>query len=182
VETKDGLCLWEDHFYPEVIDPETGEVLPDGEEGELVLTSLTKEALPVIRYRTRDRTRLLPPTARAMRRLGRINGRTDDMLIIRGVNVFPSQIEEILLNQRRFAPNYQLEVARDGHLDTLAVNVEWPADGAGGSEARAAAARELAHHVKSSIGITVGVNVADHGTLERSVGKARRVIDRRNPG
>ena len=182
VETKDGLCLWEDHFYPEIIDPETGEVLPDGEEGELVLTSLTKEALPVIRYRTRDRTRLLPPTARAMRRLGRINGRTDDMLIIRGVNVFPSQIEEILLNQRKFAPNYQLEVGRDGHLDTLAVNVEWPADGAGGSEARAAAARELAHHVKSSIGITVRVNVADHGTLERSVGKARRVIDRRNSG
>lgn len=182
VETKDGLCLWEDHFFPEIIDPETGAVLPDGEEGELVLTSLTKEALPVIRYRTRDRTRLLPPTARAMRRLGRINGRTDDMLIIRGVNVFPSQIEEILLNQRVFAPNYQLEVGRDGHLDTLAVNVEWPADGAGGPEARATAARELAHHVKSSVGITVRVNVADHGTLERSVGKARRVIDRRTPG
>ena len=119
VETKDGLCLWEDHFYPEIIDPDTGAVLPDGEEGELVLTSLTKEAFPVIRYRTRDRTRLLPPTARAFRRLGRINGRTDDMLIIRGVNVFPSQIEEILLNQRAFLPNYLLEVDREGHLDTM---------------------------------------------------------------
>jgi phenylacetate-CoA ligase len=179
VETKDGLVLWEDHFYPEIVDPETGAALPDGEEGELVLTSLTKEALPVIRYRTRDRTRLLPPTARSMRRLGRINGRTDDMLIIRGVNVFPSQIEEIILNQRRFAPNYVLEVDREGHLDTLQVRVEWPAGGAPGAEARAAAARDLAHHIKSSVGISVKVLVADPGALERSVGKARRVIDRR---
>ena len=179
VETKDGLCLWEDHFYPEIIDPDTGAVLPDGEEGELVLTSLTKEGLPVIRYRTRDRTRLLPPTARSMRRLGRINGRTDDMLIIRGVNVFPSQIEEVILNQRVFAPNYLLEVGRDGHLDTLTVHVEWPPGGAPGGEAREAAARELVHHVKSSVGISVRVRVVDPDTLERSVGKARRVIDRR---
>jgi phenylacetate-CoA ligase len=179
VETKDGLCLWEDHFYPEIIDPESGAVLPAGEEGELVLTSLTKEALPVIRYRTRDRTRLLPPTARSMRRLGRINGRTDDMLIIRGVNVFPSQIEEIILKERVFAPNYLLEVERDGYLDSLTVHVEWPAAGAAGTAPREAAARALAHHVKSSVGISVQVRVGDPGTLERSVGKARRVIDKR---
>jgi phenylacetate-CoA ligase len=179
VETKDGLVLWEDHFYPEIIDPDTGAVLPDGEEGELVLTSLTKEALPVIRYRTRDRTRLLPPTARSMRRLGRINGRTDDMLIIRGVNVFPSQIEELILQQRRFAPTYLLEVEREGHLDAMTVHVEWPPAAAGGGDAREAAARQLAHHVKSSVGISVRVKVVDPGTLERSVGKARRVIDRR---
>jgi phenylacetate-CoA ligase len=179
VETKDGLCLWEDHFYPEIIDPETGAILPDGEEGELVLTSLTKEGLPVIRYRTRDRTRLLPPTARSMRRLGRINGRTDDMLIIRGVNVFPSQIEEVILNQRAFAPTYVLEVGREGHLDTLTVQVEWPAGGAPGADARQAAARDLAHHVKSSVGVTVRVEVVDSGALERSAGKAKRVVDRR---
>ncbi len=179
VETKDGLVLWEDHFYPEVIDPETGAVLPDGEEGELVLTSLTKEALPVIRYRTRDRTRLLPPTARSMRRLGRINGRTDDMLIIRGVNVFPSQIEEIILNERVFAPTYLLEVDREGHLDSLTVHVEWPAGAGAGGAGREAAARDLAHHVKSSVGISVHVKVVDPGALERSVGKARRVVDRR---
>jgi phenylacetate-CoA ligase len=179
VETKDGLCLWEDHFYPEIVDPNTGELLPDGEEGELVLTSLTKEAMPVIRYRTRDRTRLLPPTARSMRRLGRINGRTDDMLIIRGVNVFPSQIEEILINQGSFAPNYLLEVEREGHLDTLTVHVEWPPAGRAEPEARVAAARELAHHVKSSVGISVEVRIGEPGGLERSVGKARRVLDRR---
>jgi phenylacetate-CoA ligase len=179
VETKDGLVLWEDHFYPEIIDPDTGTVLPDGEEGELVLSSLTKEALPVIRYRTRDRTRLLPPTARAMRRLGRINGRTDDMLIIRGVNVFPSQIEEIILNERVFAPNYLLELDREGHLDTLTVQVEWPAGGAAGAAVREAAARDLAHHVKSRVGISVLVKIVEPGMLERSVGKARRVIDRR---
>ena len=179
VESKDGLCLWEDHFYPEIIDPETGAVLPDGQEGELVLTSLTKEALPVIRYRTRDRTRLLPPTARSMRRLERISGRTDDMLIIRGVNVFPSQIEEIILQERVFAPQYLLEVDREGHLDALTIQVEWPAGREDSSAARDAAARELAHHVKSSVGIGVRVRVTDSGTLERSVGKARRVVDRR---
>jgi len=182
VETKDGLCLWEDHFYPEIIDPETGEVLPDGIEGELVLTSLTKEAFPVIRYRTRDRTRLLPPTARSFRRLGRINGRTDDMLIIRGVNVFPSQIEEILLNQRVFLPNYLLEVDREGHLDTLTVKVEWPSAPVNPGVTPESAARELAHHVKSSVGISVAVDIVGAGTLERSVGKARRVIDRRPKG
>jgi len=182
VETKDGLCLWEDHFYPEIIDPETGEVLPDGIEGELVLTSLTKEAFPVIRYRTRDRTRLLPPTARSFRRLGRINGRTDDMLIIRGVNVFPSQIEEILLNQRVFLPNYLLEVDRLGHLDTLTVKVEWPSAPVNPGVTPESAARELAHHVKSSVGISVAVDIVGAGTLERSVGKARRVIDRRPKG
>ena len=182
VETKDGLCLWEDHFYPEIIDPETGEVLPEGIEGELVLTSLTKEAFPVIRYRTRDRTRLLPPTARSFRRLGRINGRTDDMLIIRGVNVFPSQIEEILLNQRVFLPNYLLEVDREGHLDTLTVKVEWPSAPVNPGVTPESAARELAHHVKSSVGISVAVDIVGAGTLERSVGKARRVIDRRPKG
>ena len=179
VETKDGPVLWEDHFYPEIIDPETGRVLPDGEEGELVLTSLTKEAFPVIRYRTRDRTRLLPPTARSMRRLGRIRARTDDMLIIRGVNVFPSQIEEIILKQHLFAPNYVLELDREGHLDELTVVVEWPAGGAAGAAAREVATRDLMHHVKSSVGITIRVRVVDPGGLDRSVGKARRVIDRR---
>ena len=182
VETKDGLCLWEDHFYPEIIDPETGEVLPDGEEGELVITSLTKEAFPVIRYRTRDRTRLLPPSARSFRRLGRINGRTDDMLIIRGVNVFPSQIEEILLNQRAFLPNYLLEVDRAGHLDTMTVKVEWPPAGALSGVSVETAKAELAHHVKSSVGISVRVEVVEVGTLERSVGKAKRVVDRRPKG
>jgi phenylacetate-CoA ligase len=179
VETKDGLCIWEDHFYPEIIDPDSGVVLPDGAEGELVLTSLTKEALPVIRYRTRDRTRLLPPTARSMRRLGRINGRTDDMLIVRGVNLFPSQIEEILLGQQRFTPNYTLELDREGHLDTLTILTEWPRAGAAEPSARDTAARDLAHRIKSTIGISVRVRVLDPGTLERSVGKARRVIDRR---
>jgi phenylacetate-CoA ligase len=179
VESKDGPVLWEDHFYPEIIDPDTGRVLPDGEEGELVLTSLTKEALPVIRYRTRDRTRLLPPSARSMRRLGRIDGRTDDMLIIRGVNVFPSQVEELILKQRRFAPNYYLELGREGHLDQLTVHVEWPAGGPGGVAVREAAARDLAHHVKSSVGITIRVCVEDPGTIDRSTGKARRVVDRR---
>ncbi len=186
VESKDGPVLWEDHFYPEVIDPETGALLPDGEEGELVLTSLTKEAFPVIRYRTRDRTRLLPPSSRSMRRLGRINGRTDDMLIIRGVNVFPSQIEEIILKERVFAPVYLLEVSREASLDSLTVHVEWPRDAAAGAEAagvgvgtRESAARQLAHHIKSSVGISVNVNVVEPLTLDRSVGKARRVIDKR---
>jgi phenylacetate-CoA ligase len=181
-ETKDGLCLWEDHFYPEIIDPQSGVVLPDGEEGELVLTSLTKQALPVIRYRTRDRTRLLPPTARSMRRLERISARTDDMLIIRGVNVYPTQIEELILDQHRFAPNYLLEIARDGHRDVLTVHVEWLPEGDSQREAREAAARDLARHVKSSVGITVRVEVVDCGALERSTGKARRVIDRRGSG
>ncbi len=179
IETKDGPVIWEDHFYPEIIDPETGRVLPEGEEGELVFTSLTKEALPVIRYRTRDRTRLLPPTARSMRRMARITGRTDDMLIIRGVNVFPSQIEELILKQGGLAPHYLIEVAREGTLDTMTVNVEVPADADASDGGRNRAARELAHHVKSYIGVSVRANVLPPGSLERSVGKAKRVIDRR---
>jgi phenylacetate-CoA ligase len=180
VESKDGPVVWEDHFYPEIIDPDSGQVLPDGETGELVLTSLTKEAFPVIRYRTRDRTRLLPPSSRSMRRLDRINGRTDDMLIIRGVNVFPTQIEELILKQRRFAPVYQLELTRAGHVDTLTVRVERPAGESSASGAPEAAASELARRIKSSVGLTVEVRLVDAGTLERSTGKARRVVDRRH--
>jgi phenylacetate-CoA ligase len=179
VETQDGLTLWEDHFYPEIIDPETGAVLPEGTEGELVLTSLTKEAFPVIRYRTRDRTRLLPPSARAMRRLGRINGRTDDMLIVRGVNVFPSQLEELILKSGAFSPAYLIEVEREGHLDRLTINVEWARASPAGTPSEEAAANALVHHVKSSVGISVQVRILTPGTLERSAGKARRVIDRR---
>ena len=179
VETQDGLTLWEDHFYPEIIDPETGAVLPEGTEGELVLTSLTKEAFPVIRYRTRDRTRLLPPTARTMRRLGRINGRTDDMLIVRGVNVFPSQLEELILKSGAFSPAYLIEVEREGHLDRLTINVEWARASPAGTPSEEAAANALVHHVKSSVGISVQVRILAPGTLERSAGKARRVIDRR---
>jgi phenylacetate-CoA ligase len=177
VETKDGPVLWEDHFYPEIIDPETGRVLPDGEEGELVLTSLTKEALPVIRYRTRDRTRLLPPTARSMRRMARITGRTDDMLIIRGVNLFPSQVEELILASHGLAPHYQLELTRQGPLDALTVHAERVADGdAAGAEALGS---ELARQIKGRIGVTAAVRVHAPGEIERSIGKAKRVIDRR---
>ena len=179
VESKDGPVVWEDHFYPEIIDPDTGQVLEDGAAGELVLTSLTKEAFPVIRYRTRDRTRLLPPTSRSMRRLDRINGRTDDMLIIRGVNLYPSQIEELILKQPLLAPVYLLEVTRTGHLDALTVLVEWAAGAGADESARDLATRELARRIKSSIGISAEVRVATPGTLERSVGKARRVVDRR---
>jgi phenylacetate-CoA ligase len=171
--------IWEDHFYPEIIDPDTGEVRADGGEGELVLTSLTNEALPVIRYRTRDLTRLLPPTARSMRRMARITGRTDDMLIVRGVNVFPSQIEELILRTAGLSAHYRLEMARAGHLDSLTVHVECGGDSSD-DESRGRAARELAHHVKSLIGISVGVEVHLPGTLERSVGKAKRVEDRRS--
>jgi phenylacetate-CoA ligase len=179
VDTKDGLILWEDHFYPEIIDPHTGAPLPDGTEGELVLTSLSKEALPVIRYRTRDRTRLLPPTARGMRRLARINGRTDDMLIIRGVNVYPSQLEELILKSGSFSPAYLIEVEREGHLDRLTLNVEWASGALAASGAEETAARALSHHVKSSVGVSVQVRIHAVNTLERSAGKARRVIDRR---
>src|SRR6201993_1099782 len=159
VETKDGLVIWEDHFYPEIIDPQTGAVLPEGAEGELVLTSLTKEAFPVIRYRTRDRTRLLPPTARAMRRLARIGGRTDDMLIVRGVNVFPSQLEELILKSGAFAPAYLIEVERDGHLDRLTINVEWARARGAETPSEEAAGSPLPHHVKSSAGISLPVGV-----------------------
>lgn len=180
VETKDGPVIWEDHFYPEIIDPDTGEVRAEGEEGELVLTSLTKEALPVIRYRTRDLTRLLPPTARSMRRMARIAGRTDDMLIVRGVNVFPSQIEELILRTAGLAPHYWLELARAGHLDTLTVHVEWGGESSD-DDSRRRAARELANHAKSFIGISIGVEVHVPGSIERSIGKAKRLHDRRTP-
>ncbi len=182
METKDGLVLWEDHFYPEIIDPQTGAVLPEGAEGELVLTSLSKEGFPVIRYRTRDRTRLLPPTARAMRRLARINARTDDMLIVRGVNVFPSQLEELILASGVFSPAYLLELEREGHLDSLTVNVEWARSSPAGRPSEEAAAKALTHHIKSSVGISVRVRILTPGVLERSAGKARRVIDRRPQG
>jgi phenylacetate-CoA ligase len=180
VETKDGPVVWEDHFYPEVIDPSSGRVLPDGERGELVLTSLMKEALPVIRYRTGDLTRLLPPTARSMRRLARISGRSDDMLIIRGVNVFPSQIEELVLRTPGLSSHYQLELTREAHLDCLCVNVERQADACTSADARARTAGQLAHDVKAYIGISISVQVCEPGSIERSSGKARRLIDRRS--
>jgi phenylacetate-CoA ligase len=178
-ETKDGPVIWEDCFYPEIIDPLTGRVLEDGNEGELVVTSLTKEALPVIRYRTRDLTRLLPPTARSMRRLARISGRSDDMLIIRGVNVFPSQIEELVLRIAGLAPHYQLELNGEGHLDALAVHVECLEGACAEEGSHTRTQRELAHQVKSYIGISIKVHVHGPGTLERSGGKAQRVVDRR---
>jgi phenylacetate-CoA ligase len=177
IETKDGPVIWEDHFYPEIIDPQTGAVLPDGELGELVFTSLSKQALPIIRYRTRDLTRLLPPTARSMRRMAKIVGRSDDMLIIRGVNVFPTQIEELILQLPALAPHYVLEVTRDGHLDSMTVYVEPAAVEA--ASACAAAARELTEHVKAYVGISVRVQVGQPGSIERSIGKAKRVIDKR---
>lgn len=174
LETKDGLTIWEDHFYPEVVDPDSGEVLPDGEKGELVFTSLTKEALPVIRYRTRDLTRLLPGTARVMRRMERITGRSDDMMIIRGVNVFPSQIEELILRQKELAPHYVLELSKVGPLDHLTVLVEL-APGAADKQSAAS----LGHEIKSRIGISADVKVVPISTIERSIGKAKRVIDKR---
>jgi len=168
-ETKDGLTIWEDHFLPEIIDPASGTPLPEGEKGELVFTSLTKEALPVVRYRTRDLTRLLPPTARSMRRMEKITGRSDDMLIIRGVNVFPSQIEELILKTPGLSPHYLLEVTKSGPLDHLAVIVE----------GEASATATLAHHIKSYVGISAEVRI---GAVERSIGKARRVVDKRPKG
>lgn len=176
VETKDGLHVWEDHFYPEIVDPETGAVLPDGEVGELVFTTLTKEALPIVRYRTRDLTRLLPGTARAMRRIEKITGRSDDMMIVRGVNVFPTQIEEQLMKCRGLVPHFQIELTRDGRMDRMTVLVE-AAEGAAAD--RESSARELAHHIKSVIGVTAAVEVRDPGGVERSAGKARRVVDKR---
>ncbi|HWS12926.1 MAG TPA: phenylacetate--CoA ligase PaaK [Rhodocyclaceae bacterium] len=180
IESKDGPTVWEDHFYPEIIDPATGQALPDGSHGELVFTSLTKEALPVIRYRTRDLTRLLPPTSRSFRRMDKITGRSDDMLIIRGVNVFPTQIEELILKLPSLSPHYVLEVTREGHLDELAVLVELKPDVAAASKAaRQEMGHSLQHHIKSYIGISTEVKVVDVGTIERSIGKARRVIDKR---
>jgi len=180
IESKDGPVIWEDHFYPEIIDPDTGEVLPDGEEGELVFTSLSKEALPIIRYRTRDLTRLLPPTSRAMRRMGRITGRSDDMLIIRGVNVFPSQVEEQVLQMPALAPHYQLVVSKDGHLDKLEVRCELREGEFTGDQVQTLA-QELKHRIKTYIGVTTSVNLLPSQGIERSMtGKARRVIDQRN--
>ena len=179
IESKDGPVIWEDHFYPEVIDPETGEVLPDGAEGELVFTSLTKEALPIIRYRTRDLTRLLPPTSRSMRRMGKITGRSDDMLIIRGVNVFPTQIEELILKMPLLAPHYQLVVWRDGHLDKLDVLAELR-DNSQSKDSVDALCRQLEHQIKTFVGVTTRVTLMAADGIERtSTGKARRVIDKR---
>lgn len=177
VETKDGLHVWEDHFYPEVVDPFTGEVLPDGASGELVFTSLTKEAMPVIRYRTRDLTRLLPGTARVFRRMEKVTGRSDDMVILRGVNLFPTQIEEIVLRTPHIAPHFQLRLTREGRLDALTVRAEARAEAT--SEQRAAATTAIAAAVKDGIGVSVGVEVVDPGTLERSVGKIKRIVDLR---
>jgi phenylacetate-CoA ligase len=183
IETKDGLTVWEDHFYPEIVDPATADVLPDGKQGELVFTSLTKEAMPVIRYRTRDLTCLLPGTARTMRRMARITGRSDDMLIIRGVNVFPTQVEELITKQPRLSPHYVLEVRREGRLDELAVIVEGRQEAPAATEdERAAEARQLEHHIKSYIGISADVRVVEPGKVERSQGKAKRVIDLRPKG
>lgn len=182
VEAKDGAVVWEDHFYPEIVNPETGAVLQDGEVGELVFTSLTKEALPVIRYRTRDRTRLLPPTVRSMRRMAKVMGRTDDMLIIRGVNVFPSQIEELIVGQPHVAPHYILEVRREGTLDHLEVIVELDPQVANVEAIRDAAARDLQRRIKSYVGVTASVTIRNPGVIERSVGKAKRVFDRRGEG
>ncbi|MFB9315561.1 phenylacetate--CoA ligase PaaK [Nocardioides plantarum] len=179
VETKDGLTVWEDHFYPEVIDPVTGDVLPDGEEGELVLTSLTKQAMPIIRYRTRDLTRLLPGTARTMRRIEKITGRTDDMIILRGVNLFPTQIEELILQTPALSPHFQCVLGRDGNLDHLTVRVERRESTA--LDAAHEAGSLLQRLVKNSIGVSVAVDVRDPGGIERSVGKMRRIVDQRPP-
>ena len=175
IETKDGLTIWEDHFYPEIIDPETGEVLPDGSEGELVLTSLTKEAFPVIRYRTRDLARLLPGSARTMRRLGRIGGRSDDMLIIRGVNVFPSQVEAEILKVDGLSPHYQLTVGTDGNMKSLAVNVERLPEAS--ADSIGTMADQLRKHIKDNVGISADVTITEPDTIPRSQGKAQRVVD-----
>ncbi|MGW5522843.1 phenylacetate--CoA ligase PaaK [Gordonia sp. NPDC003950] len=177
VETKDGLHIWEDHFYPEIIDPLTGEVLSDGEEGELVFTSLTKEAMPIIRYRTRDLTRLLPGTARTMRRMEKVTGRTDDMIILRGVNLFPTQIEELILTLPPLAPQFQCVLDRPGRMDTLTVHVEYRPDVS--ADHREPAAHSLKKLIKDRIGVTVDVAIAEPGTLQRSTGKAKRLVDNR---
>ena len=182
IESKDGPVIWEDHFYPEIIDPETGEVLPDGSEGELVFTSLTKEAFPVIRYRTRDLTRLLTPTSRSFRRMDKITGRSDDMLIVRGVNVFPTQIEEQILRDQRLTGNYQIVLTRDGHMDNVEVRCEVQRELSGklGRGTIEEIARALQHHIKTIIGISTKVNVMDFESIPRTqTGKARRVIDER---
>jgi phenylacetate-CoA ligase len=177
VETKDGLHVWEDHFYPEIIDPVTGAVLPDGERGELVLTSLTKQAMPVIRYRTRDLTRLLPGTARPMRRIEKITGRTDDMIILRGVNLFPTQIEELILRLPELSPHFQCVLTRQGRLDALTVRVERRPEASPATASEAGVA--LAERVKNTIGVSVDVAVIEPETVERSMGKMRRIVDER---
>jgi phenylacetate-CoA ligase len=182
IESKDGPVIWEDHFYPEIIDPETGEVLPDGSDGELVFTSLTKEAFPVIRYRTRDLTRLLPPTSRSFRRMGKITGRSDDMLIVRGVNVFPSQIEEQILRDKRLSGNYQILLSRDGHLDNVEVRCELQREFSGKLSPADVAliSKELQHHIKTIVGISTHVSVLGFEAIPRTqTGKARRLIDER---
>ena len=178
-ETKDGPTIWEDHFYPEIIDPQTGEVLPDGELGELVFTSLTKEALPIIRYRTRDLTRLLPGTARTMRRMEKITGRSDDMMIVRGVNVFPTQIEELILRQSALSAHYQCILQKEGPLDTLTVKVETRTGLSCDSSEAKQAAVNLEHDAKAYIGTSLKVELCPEGGIERSMGKAKRVIDKR---
>jgi len=178
VETKDGLHIWEDHFFPEIVNPETGEPVADGERGELVFTSLTKEAFPIIRYRTRDLTRLLPGTARSMRRMEKVTGRSDDMIILRGVNVFPTQIEEQLMSIEGLAPHFQIELSKPGRMDKMRVLVE-AAEGFSSAEGRLHSAAALAKKIKASVGISVAVDVADPGGVERSQGKAVRIIDNR---
>jgi phenylacetate-CoA ligase len=179
VETKDGPVIWEDHFYPEIIDPISGEVLEDGQEGELVFTTLTKEGLPMIRYRTRDLTRLMPGTARSMRRMAKITGRSDDMIILRGVNVFPSQIEEQVLATGGLAPYYQIELFKAGHMDAMRIHVESSAD-AKENLSKSASARMLSKRIKDIVGISTEIIVGDTGDVERSQGKARRVVDNRD--
>lgn len=181
VETKDGPVIWEDHFLPEIIDPETGEVLPDGELGELVFTTLTKEGLPMIRYRTRDLTRLLPGTARSMRRMEKITGRSDDMMILRGVNVFPTQIEEQLMATGGLSPHFQIELYTAGRMDAMRVHVEALPD-ATDELSKTAASRMLSKRVKDIVGISIEVNVGDPGAVARSEGKAKRVVDNREKG
>jgi len=178
VETKDGLHIWEDHFYPEIINPETGEPVAEGEQGELVFTSLTKEAFPIIRYRTRDLTRLLPGTARAMRRMEKVTGRSDDMIILRGVNVFPTQIEEALMATTGLAPHFQIELSRPDRMDQMRVLCEC-ADASVTDEMRQTAAKAMSAHIKQSVGISVKIEVADVGGVARSEGKAVRIIDNR---
>ncbi|MBR9839369.1 MAG: phenylacetate--CoA ligase [Rhodobacteraceae bacterium] len=178
VETKDGLHVWEDHFYPEIIDPTTGDVLPDGEMGELVFTTLTKEGLPMVRYRTRDLTRILPGTARSMRRIEKITGRSDDMIILRGVNVFPTQIEEQILKCEGLAPHFQIELGRKDRMDVMTVHVECTPARCD-ADARAASAKELSHHIKSVVGLSTKIEVHDPEGVARSEGKAKRVVDNR---
>ena len=182
IESKDGPVIWEDHFYPEIINPDTGEVLPDGSDGELVFTSLSKEAFPVVRYRTRDLTRLLPPTSRAFRRMGKLTGRTDDMLIVRGVNMFPTQIEEQILRDKRLSGNYQVMLSRTGHLDDVEVRCEVQRELSGTLSATdlAAIGKELQHHIKTNIGVSTQVSILAFDSIPRTLtGKAKRVVDDR---